>query len=217
MLTAGRPPSAAQFGLVLIHGRGAGARDIIGLGEALALPDLAFAAPEAPGLSWWPTSFLAPAAQMEPFVDAGLAQIDAAIAEFEEAGLSRERVGLLGFSQGSCLAAEYLARKGEGLGFGFILSGGLVGIADAESGSNAALYGFGDKVLDYDTALPGTQVYMSCHAGDPHIPHKRFLDTVAVLRGLGAKVEDRTKPGQGHGIDEADVAAVRKLLNVAPA
>lgn len=216
MLTAGRTPSAASFGLVLLHGRGAGARDIIGLGEALALPDLALTAPEAPGLSWWPTSFLAPTADMEPYVAAGLDQIDEAIADFEAAGLPRARVGLLGFSQGSCLAAEYLARKGAGLGFGFILSGGLVGTGDAKSGADPALYGYEDKVLAYETNLKGTTLYMSCHARDPHIPHKRFLDTAAVLRGCGATVEDRTKPGPGHGIDDADVTAVRKALNVAP-
>ena len=216
MLTGGRAPGSADFGLVLLHGRGAGARDIMGLGEALALPDLALTAPEAPGLSWWPTSFLAPAAQMEPFVQAGLDQIDAAIAGFEGAGLDRARIGLLGFSQGSCLASEYLARKGAGLGFGFILSGGLVGTADS-GGADPALCGFAGKVLDYDTDLSAVQIYMSCHQNDPHIPHKRFSDSAAVLRGLGAKVSDRTKPGPGHGIDEADVAAVRKHLNVARA
>jgi predicted esterase len=214
MLTAGSTPASARFGLVLLHGRGAGARDIIGLGEALALPDLALTAPEAPGLSWWPTSFLAPAAQMAPYVAQGLAQIDRAVAAFEAAGLSRARIGLLGFSQGACLASEYLARKGSGLGFGLVLSGGLVGTAD-HGGASPALYGYADKQLSYDTNLSGLQVYMSCHEGDPHIPHKRFSDSARVLRAQGAEVTDRTKPGGGHGIDEADVAAVRGLLNVA--
>lgn len=217
MLTAGRSPADASFGIVLLHGRGAGARDIIEFGEALALPDIAMTAPEAPGRSWWPTSFLAPTAQMAPFVEAGFAQVDAAIDRFLQAGLPLSRIGLLGFSQGSCLAAEYLARKGTGLGYGIILSGGLIGIADAPAGADAALYGFGDKLLDYATDLSGTQVYMSCHAQDPHIPHKRFSDSVSVFENCGAVVSHRTKPGQGHGIDTEDVAAVRALLNVAPA
>jgi len=214
MLTSGRNPSQASFGLVLIHGRGAGAADILGFGEALALPDLAMAAPEAPGRTWWPTSFLAPTAEMEPYVQNGLGQIDEIVKGYEAAGLSRDRIGVLGFSQGACLAAEYLARHGSGLGFGFILSGGVVGTADADTGSNPALYGFGDKVLSYDTDLNGAHVYMSCHTSDPHIPHKRFLDTVSVLRDAGAKVQDRSKPGQGHGIDEEDLAQVRAALNV---
>lgn len=214
MLTAGHSAASAGFGLVLLHGRGASARDIMGFGEALALPNLAMTAPEAAGLSWWPTSFLAPAAGMEPYVQAGMAQIDAAVEGFTKAGLPLSRVGLLGFSQGSCLVSEYLARKGTGLGFGVVLSGGLVGTADAQGAPDPALYGYDDKIMDYDTRLSGTQVYMSCHASDPHIPHKRFADSAAVLRGLGAAVDDRTKAGQGHGIDAADMAAVRKLLNV---
>lgn len=216
MLTGGTSPARAAFGLVLVHGRGAGARDIMGLGEALALPDLAFIAPEAAGLSWWPTSFLAPAAQMVPYVDAGLAQVDEAVKALEDGGLPRNRIGVLGFSQGACQALEYLARHGEGLGFGIALSGGLVGKGDTGA-ADPALYGHADKVLDYATDLSGNSIYMSCHEQDPHIPLKRFSDSAKVMEGLGANVTARTKPGQGHGIDEADVAAIRKLLNVAKA
>jgi predicted esterase len=212
MLTGGRAASAASFGLVLLHGRGAGARDIMGLGEALALPDLALVAPEAPGFSWWPTSFLAPSAVMEPHVSAGLAAVHAAIAEYERAGLPRARIGLVGFSQGGCLAAEYLARRGAGLGCGFVLSGGLVGTADAGP-PDPALYGHADKSLDYVTDLSGAAVYMSCHENDPHIPFKRFADSARVLSGLGASVTERAKPGAGHGIDEVDIAALRSVLN----
>jgi predicted esterase len=147
-------------------------------------------------------------------VQTGLSQITAAIDGFTKAGLPLSRIGLLGFSQGSCLVSEYLARSGVGLGFGVVLSGGLVGTADAAHTPDPALYGYNDKVMDYITDLSNTQVYMSCHANDPHIPHKRFADSAAVLQGLGARVEERTKPGQGHGIDEGDVAAVRKMLNV---
>jgi phospholipase/carboxylesterase len=100
------------MGLVLVHGRGATAEGILDLGHALALPDLALAAPQAPGMTWWPTSFLAPAAQMEPYVERGMAAIDAAIDALVEEGLSRDRIALAGFSQGGCLALEYAARRG---------------------------------------------------------------------------------------------------------
>jgi hypothetical protein len=84
---AGAPAREARMGLVLVHGRGATAEGILDLGHALALPDLALAAPQAPGMTWWPTSFLAPAAQMEPFVERGMAAIDAAIEALVEEGL----------------------------------------------------------------------------------------------------------------------------------
>ena len=214
MLSGGKTPTSATFGLVLLHGRGAGAHDIMGFGDALALPDLALLAPEAAGLSWWPTSFLAPAEQMMPYVGAGLAQVDAAVKAFEAEGLPRNRIGVLGFSQGGCLALEYLAREDAGLGFGVALSAGLVGKADVGA-PEPALYGHANKAFDYATNLSGTFVYMSCHEADPHIPVKRFADSAKVFEVLGATVTARAKPGQGHGIDEADIAAIRKLLNVA--
>ena len=214
MLRAGQNPQNAAFGLVLLHGRGAGARDITQFAQALALPDLALIAPEAPGLSWWPTSFLAPQEQMGPYVTAGLEEAEQAVATLMKEGLSRDRIGVLGFSQGGCLALEYLARHGDGLGFGVALSAGLVGTADRGS-ADPALYGHSDKSLEYATSLTGTQVYMSCHSSDPHIPLKRFEDSAKAISSLGADVSSRTKPGQGHGIDEQDVAAIRKLLNVA--
>jgi predicted esterase len=217
MLRAGAAPGAAALGLVLLHGRGAGAQDILQVAGALALPDAACAAPEAPGLSWWPTSFLAPAAAMAPHVQAGLAAVDAAIAVFEAEGLPRDRIGVLGFSQGGCLAAEYLARKGAGLGFGVALSAGLIGRDDAGMGPDAALYGNDDKRFDYETDLGGTRVYMSCHRADPHIPFKRFDDSRQVLERLGAAVTARPKPGPGHGIDQDDILAIRRLLTMAPA
>jgi predicted esterase len=217
MLRAGPSPDTAALGLVLLHGRGAGAHDILQFAEALALPDTALAAPEAPGRSWWPTSFLAPAAAMAPHVEAGLAAVDAAIAAFEAEGLTRNRIGVLGFSQGGCLAAEYLARKGSGLGFGIALSAGLIGCDDAGTGPDAALYGHDDKRFDYDTDLTGTRVYMSCHRADPHIPFKRFEDSQRTLERLGAEVNARPKPGPGHGIDQEDVAVIRRLLTMAPA
>ena len=213
MLTAGTPAARAAFGLVLLHGRGAGARDIIGFGEALALPELAMIAPEAPGLSWWPTSFLAPTAQIDPYVTAGLEAAEAAVSTLQEQGLPRSRIGVLGFSQGGCLALEYVARKGAGLGMGAGLSAGLVGVGDTGGDPLPELYGYGDKALDYDTDLSGVPIYASCHAADPHIPHARFTRSATVLEALGADVHARTKPGQGHGIDADDVIALRQMLN----
>ena len=214
MLRAGRDPAQASFGLVLLHGRGAGARDILGFAEALALPDLAFIAPEAKGLSWWPTSFLAPTMQMAPYVDAGLSQVASAVETFKHAGLAPAQIGVLGFSQGGCLALEYLAREGEGIGFGVALSAGLVGTGDIDGTSEPTLYDHQDKMFDYQGDLSGLTLYASCHTSDPHIPLKRFEDSVGVMAGLGASVDHRIKPGQGHGIDTEDVARVRQLFNV---
>lgn len=202
----------ARMGLVLIHGRGATAAGILDLGHALALPDIALVAPQAPGSSWWPTSFLAPSARMEPCVAQGMAAVDAAIDALVEEGLSRERIALAGFSQGGCLALEFAARRG-GFAAVFGLSAGLVGTGDAGGPAQEALYGFGPKVFEYDTRLDEVPVEITVHERDPHIPLVRARKSAAVFEALGAKARLTVTPGAGHGIGPEAVAAMRSHLN----
>ncbi|MEM9394976.1 MAG: dienelactone hydrolase family protein [Pseudomonadota bacterium] len=209
---SGAPATRATAGLVLVHGRGGSAADILGLGEALGLPDLTLIAPEAPGRSWWPTSFLAPMAEMENPLIKGLEALESAISTLEAEGLSRNRIAVAGFSQGACLALEYAARAGAGLHSVYGLSGGLVGTAD-KGDPSPALYGFSDKALDYNSALNGLPVYVSVHAQDPHIPLRRAEDSIAAFQRIGASTRLEVAPGPGHGLLQADVEALRGGLN----
>ena len=210
---SGAHPREARAGLVLIHGRGATAEGILDLGHALALPDLALAAPQADGLSWWPTSFLAPTAQMEPYVEQGLAAVEAAVDALVTDGLARDRIALAGFSQGGCLALEYAARRG-GVTAVFGLSAGLVGTGDAAGDPQEALYGHGPKAFDYATRLDGVPVEIAVHERDPHIPLARAQESEVVFAALGARSRLTVTPGAGHGIGPDAVAAMRRHLNV---
>jgi predicted esterase len=212
LMRAGASPDTARMGLVLLHGRAAGAEDILGLGAALGLPDIALVAPEAPGRSWWPTSFLAPMGGMAPHVDAGLAAVDEAIATLLTAGLTPDRIALAGFSQGGCLALEYAARRG-GLAAVFGLSAGLVGTSDAMGGPDAALYGAMPKRFAYDTDLTGLPVTITVHSQDPHIPLKRAEDSATVFRDRGALVDLQVTQGAGHSVTEGGIRAMRAILN----
>ena len=211
MKRAGASAGRASAGLVLLHGRGAGAADILQLVDLLGLPDVAGLAPEAPGRSWWPTSFLAPSAQMEPHVARGLTAVREAVAAFEAEALTRDRIWLAGFSQGACLALEAFAREGAGLAGAFGFSGGLVGTGDAEGGPDASLYGHAPKRFDYPAAAG--RVWLSVHQRDPHIPLKRVEDSAEVLRRAGAEVQVQVYPGEGHAVMREDLAALRAQLN----
>jgi phospholipase/carboxylesterase len=204
--------SRARTGIVLAHGRGGSAADILRLMEGLGLPDMAAVAPEAAGNSWWPVSFLSPFEQTAAHVGRGIAAMAAGVAVLEGDGIARENIWLGGFSQGACLALETFARTGEGLAGVFGLSGGLVGTGDADGLPEALLYGHGPKQFDYTGRREGAKVWISVHAQDPHIPVKRVEDTAFVLRGMGAEVESQVYPGPGHAVMAADVARMRGWL-----
>lgn len=205
------PIRNATAGIVLLHGRGGSAADILSLMAHAALPDVAAIAPEAPGNSWWPTSFLAPSAQMDPFVTRALAQVTNAIAALHSDGIPPGRIWLAGFSQGACLASEAYARLSEPLAGLLAFSGGLVGTGDADGPATEALYGHRPKRFDYQGRRPG-RVWLSVHERDPHIPLQRVTETATTLTALGATVETQVYPGAGHGVMRDDLSALRRHL-----
>lgn len=208
-------PAGAPRALVLAHGRGAGAEDIAGLGAALASADAALFAPEAAGRSWWPTSFLAPMVELEPWLGSALSALDRAVAAANAEGFEDDAILLLGFSQGACLALEYAARRARPFLGVCALSGALVGAADADGPPAPDLYGHRPKRLDYPKRVDGLSCYIGCHERDPHIPLRRVRESAAALAALGARCETVIHPGAGHGVAQADAAAVRARLNPA--
>ncbi|WP_075220518.1 alpha/beta hydrolase [Acuticoccus yangtzensis] len=213
LATFGPAAGRARRAVIGLHGRGAGADDMGGLVTSLGFPDIAVYAPEAAGLSWWPTSFLAPADAMEPFVLSALAAVDRAVDAATEDGYDRAQLTLIGFSQGGCLALEYTARRGAVASAVFGLSAGLIGTADAAGPPDDALYGHTPKAFDYEADLSGLPMRVSVHERDPHIPLARSRESVRVLERLDAEATLHVARGAGHGLTEADVAALRAALN----
>jgi phospholipase/carboxylesterase len=208
-------PRDASRAAILLHGRGAGAEDILGLGVALAPPDTAFFAPEAVGRSWWPTSFLAPMGDLRRSLDNALEALDDAFEAAHAAGYVDSSITLLGFSQGACLALEYAARSGRSVRAVCGLSGGLVGTEDAEGAPSPELFGYRPKRFTYGARLDGVPFYLGCHAEDPHIPLARVRQTERVLTGMGATCRVEIHPGYGHGVTPVDAEAARTLMALA--
>lgn len=213
MKRGGASTGRATAGLVLLHGRGGSADDMLTLGVSLALPAVALLAPEAHGRSWWPTSFLAPLTELGPWLEHGLDAVMRAVAELEGDGLPRHAISVCGFSQGGCLALEFAARHGGDLSAVFGFSAGLIGTADTNGEARDDLYGHRPKRFDYTSDLTKLAVDMSCHEHDPHIPLARFEESAVQLRRLGARVARRIYPGTGHAITRDDVTALRSHLN----
>jgi phospholipase/carboxylesterase len=198
VLTIGVPLERAKAAVVLLHGRGGTAEDILTLAEALAVPDLAYLAPQAPGNTWYPLSFLAPLEQNEPSLSRALATVGAVVDAVVQTGLAAERIVLMGFSQGGCLALEYGARNARRYG-------GLVGLS-------SGLIGPPGTPRNYAGSLAGTPVFLGCSDIDSHIPEWRVHESTQLLRGLGAEVTERIYPGMGHTINDDEISEVRKLL-----
>jgi phospholipase/carboxylesterase len=199
--------------MVMLHGRGGSAQDMLNLAGHFAIPDVAYVALEAAGRSWWPNSFLAPLSANEPALTSGLSAVRRVVDHLEAEGFAPERIVVLGFSQGACLALEYAARAVRPVLAVVSLSGGLLGTGEGDGPPRADLYDHGPKRFDYPGRLDGTVAYMGCHARDPHIPLARVRETEAVLERLGASVTAEIYPGAGHGVTEGGVRFVRGLIN----
>jgi phospholipase/carboxylesterase len=196
--TAGQSLSEATAAVVLVHGRGATAQSILAMAGEFDHDGVAYLAPQAARREWYPNSFLAPVEQNEPGRTSGLERLDRLIQEAAGAGIGASRVVLVGFSQGACLASEYLARNPERYGGLAALSGGLIGeTIDPDS---------------YRGSLDGTPAFLGCSDSDPHIPERRVNETADVLDSLGATVDVRIYEGMGHTVNADELAAVSNIV-----
>lgn len=199
VLGYGAPLEAARAAMILLHGRGADARDILGLAHALARPEVAYLAPEAAGNTWYPYSFLTPIERNEPWLSSALAFVGRTIEQVRAAGVPDERVLLLGFSQGACLTLEFVARNARRYGGVAALTGGLIGPDGTPR--------------DYAGSLAGTPIFIGSADPDPHIPVARVHESERVLSGMGAMVTTRIYPGIGHTVIDDELEHVRALID----
>ena len=198
-LTAGTPLGAAHAAVVALHGRGAGAADILALAAAeLTAAGVALLAPQARHSTWYPRSFLSPLAANGPWLGSALALVAALVAAIERAGVAAERLVLFGFSQGACLASELVARNPRRYGALVAATGGRIG----PPGTRFAVTG----------DLAGTPAHLSAGDPDPHVPWSRVEETAANLRAMGAEVTTRREPGFPHAVHPEAIDFARRAL-----
>ena len=187
----------AESAVVLIHGRGDSAQGILALAPELQAPRTTFVAPQASGFSWYPNSFLSEVQLNEPWLASALTRVEAAVNAIGTV-IPAERVVLMGFSQGACLALKFAARNPRRYGGVVAFSGGLVGSEGTPR--------------DYPGSLEGAPVFLGCGDVDAHIPVGRVHESTQVMNSLGGEVEERIYPGMGHIINEDEIAWASTLL-----
>lgn len=195
---AGEPLDRARAAMLMVHGRGASAEDILTLADQLALPGIAFLAPQAYGNTWYPNRFLDPIADNEPWLSSALSFVGNVFAQIINAGILSERIILLGFSQGACLALEFAARNAQRYG-------GVVGLS-------GALIGPDDAPRDYPGSLSGTPIFLGCSDADFHVPKERVERTAKILKLLGGKVTKRLYPNLDHSVNQDEIDFVRGMM-----
>ncbi|TPG65995.1 alpha/beta hydrolase [Hymenobacter nivis] len=200
--TAGAPLATATRALILLHGRGASAADILGLAAHLHVPGFALLAPQATQGTWYPHSFLAPPAQNEPGLSDALAAVGRAVAAAAAADIAPEHTYFLGFSQGACLTLEYVARHAARYGGVVAFTGGLIG--DQVRAENYA----GD--------FAGTPVFIGTSDPDFHVPVERVRASTALLGRLGAQVTEKIYPNMGHTISQNEIDLANALVFAQP-
>jgi len=194
----GEPLSKASRVLIMLHGRGAPAEDILGLASHLEVPDFALIAPQATQYTWYPYSFLAPPAQNEPWLTSAVAVVNEVVADVIKTGIDSEQIYFCGFSQGACLTLEYVTRNARRWGGVAAFTGGLIG----------------DKIYpeNYKGDFEGTPVFIGSADPDPHVPVARVRETTATLLDMHADVHEKIYPGMGHTIIDDEITLANQLI-----
>lgn len=198
VLAAGEPLEQAKAAMIMVHGRGATAPDILSLASEFDQAGFTYLAPQAAGYQWYPNRFTAPIASNEPWLSSALRVVADLVAHAERSGITADRIMLLGFSQGACLALEYAARNARRYG-------GLVGYS-------GGLIGPDDTPRDYPGTFGSTPVFLGCSDVDSHIPKERVLETEEVLKRMGASVTTRLYPNMEHTVNQDEINFVRGMM-----
>ncbi len=201
LFAAGTDLAKARGAMIMLHGRGASAQDILTLSVELGQADMAYLAPQAANAQWYPNRFIAPLASNEPWFSSAISRLEALLNQINAVGIPTSRTFFLGFSQGACLALEFAARHPQPYGGIFGLSGALI-----ENG---------DQPRAYSGSLAGTPVFLGCSDVDFHIPLPRVQRTTQIFQQLGATVTERIYPGMEHTVNADEIEFIQTTIRSA--
>lgn len=194
----GAPLSEASGVMILLHGRGGSAEDMFSLGEDLGGRDFAYLAPSAANCTWYPYSFLSPLDQNEPYLSSALDKVESVVQLAAAAGIPSNLVVLVGFSQGACLATEFVARRPRRYAGLVAFTGGLIGSSDSD--------------LVHTGDLSGTPAFFGSGDPDSHVPWQRVQQSAEVLKQMGADVALHHYPGMPHSVIPEEIESARQHI-----
>jgi phospholipase/carboxylesterase len=196
---AGVDIAKAESVLLMLHGRGGTADDIISFTYHLKITAATYIiAPQATNNSWYPNSFLAPVAKNQPWLNSALDMLGGIIADIEAKGFNSKQVYIMGFSQGACLSLEFAARNPKKYGGVIAFTGGLIGEVL--------------NIENYSGGFEKTKIFIGNSDQDPHVPLERSEESKSIMENLGADVTLKVYPGMGHTINQDEIEWVNKNI-----
>lgn len=198
IITTGRELTPTGKVLIMLHGRGASAGDILSLSSYLDVKDFTLIAPQATNHTWYPYSFLAPPSQNEPWLSSALALLKDLVDDLYSKGVPSHNIYFMGFSQGACLTLEFVTRNANRYGGIVAFTGGLVG----------------DKIYseNYKGDFKDTPVFIGTSDPDPHVPVERVYATSNILKDMNASVTEKVYNNMGHTINEDEINNANKIV-----
>jgi predicted esterase len=171
---------------------------MVPLAQTLNIEGVKFIIPQAGLNRWYPQSAFGPLEANEPDLSSALAIIDILVKDSHEKGFSDRQIVFGGFSQGGCLAAEYVARNPMRYAGLFIFSGALIGPRGIPR--------------NYQGSVDNMPVFIGGSDIDPWVSYDLLKDTARVFNNMGADVDFRTYPGMAHTINQDEIDAVRAMF-----
>ncbi len=198
IVTSGKELTPTGKVLIMLHGRGGTAEDILGFASHLDVKEFSLIAPQATNNAWYPYSFMAVPAQNEPWLSSALALIKGIVDDLYQKGIPAQHIYFTGFSQGACLTLEFVARNATRYGGVAAFTGGLIG----------------DKIYpeNYRGDFQGTPVLIGTSDPDPHVPVVRVNATCNILNDMNARVTEKIYPDMGHTINQEEIELANKLI-----
>lgn len=196
--TGGKSLNEAENVLIMIHGRGGSAQDILSLSQHLNVEDYALLAPQATNGTWYPFSFIAPTEQNEPWLSSAIETVGKTVQIALDAGIKPENIYFFGFSQGACLTLEFLARNAQKIGGAVAIIGGVIG----------------EKINreNYKGDFAQTSIFLGTSNPDSHVPVERVYATTNILKEMNADVTEKIYANFGHSINQEQIELANSII-----
>lgn len=195
---AGKPLNEAKMALIMLHGRGSTAENILSISEHFNVDEFALMAPQATNNTWYPQSFMAKEEENQPWLNSALETIHQTVERLNKNGIQSENIYFFGFSQGACLTLEYLARNAQKYAGAVAIIGGLIG----------------EKIIreNYNGNFENTSIFIGTSNPDFHVPIERVYATENILKEMNAQIHLKVYDNFPHTIHQDQIDIANKLI-----